>query len=83
MLRVLTFERLTNPALHIEELPPIDFCVLSRYHGDYVDYHSDLTHTGALLDARLLLGTTLPPTLELSAQPQGGPDKRMPATKIR
>jgi L-ascorbate metabolism protein UlaG (beta-lactamase superfamily) len=33
----LTSERLTNPALDIEELPPIDFCVLSHYHGDHFD----------------------------------------------
>ncbi|HEX8709956.1 MAG TPA: MBL fold metallo-hydrolase [Pyrinomonadaceae bacterium] len=33
----LTAERLTNPALEIEELPPIDFCVLSHYHGDHFD----------------------------------------------
>jgi L-ascorbate metabolism protein UlaG (beta-lactamase superfamily) len=33
----LTSERLTNPALDIEELPPVDFCVLSHYHGDHFD----------------------------------------------
>ncbi|HEV2916078.1 MAG TPA: MBL fold metallo-hydrolase [Pyrinomonadaceae bacterium] len=33
----LTAERLTNPALEIEQLPPIDFCVLSHYHGDHFD----------------------------------------------
>ena len=33
----LTAERLTNPALELEELPPIDFCVLSHYHGDHFD----------------------------------------------
>jgi L-ascorbate metabolism protein UlaG (beta-lactamase superfamily) len=33
----LTSERLTEPALDIEELPPIDFCVLSHYHGDHFD----------------------------------------------
>lgn len=33
----LTSERLTNPALEIEELPPLDFCVLSHYHGDHFD----------------------------------------------
>ena len=33
----LTSERLTNPALDIGELPPIDFCVLSHYHGDHFD----------------------------------------------
>jgi L-ascorbate metabolism protein UlaG (beta-lactamase superfamily) len=33
----LTSERLTNPAIELEELPPIDFCVLSHYHGDHFD----------------------------------------------
>ena len=33
----LTAERLTNPAMEIERLPPVDFCVLSHYHGDHFD----------------------------------------------
>src|SRR5215213_11291659 len=33
----LTAERLTNPALELEELPPLDLCVLSHYHGDHFD----------------------------------------------
>src|SRR5436189_1375547 len=33
----LTSERLTDPAIEIEQLPPIDFCVLSHYHGDHFD----------------------------------------------
>src|SRR5215216_1159527 len=33
----LTAERLTDPAIDIEELPPIDLCVLSHYHGDHFD----------------------------------------------
>jgi L-ascorbate metabolism protein UlaG (beta-lactamase superfamily) len=33
----LTAKRLTNPAMEIEDLPPIDFCVLSHYHGDHFD----------------------------------------------
>lgn len=33
----LTAERLTEPALEIEDLPPLDFCVLSHYHGDHFD----------------------------------------------
>ncbi|HEX8852811.1 MAG TPA: MBL fold metallo-hydrolase [Pyrinomonadaceae bacterium] len=33
----LTSERLTSPALDIEQLPPLDFCVLSHYHGDHFD----------------------------------------------
>ncbi|HKQ99230.1 MAG TPA: MBL fold metallo-hydrolase [Pyrinomonadaceae bacterium] len=34
----LTSERLTNPAIELEELPPLDFCVLSHYHGDHFDH---------------------------------------------
>jgi L-ascorbate metabolism protein UlaG (beta-lactamase superfamily) len=33
----LTSERLTEPALDIDELPPLDFVVLSHYHGDHFD----------------------------------------------
>lgn len=33
----LTSERLTNPAIDIEQLPHIDFCILSHYHGDHFD----------------------------------------------
>lgn len=33
----LTSERLTDPAIDIDELPEIDFCVLSHYHGDHFD----------------------------------------------
>lgn len=33
----LTSERLTEPAIDIEDLPPVDFCVLSHYHGDHFD----------------------------------------------
>src|SRR5215212_10202548 len=33
----LTAERLTNPALELQELPPLDLCVLSHYHGDHFD----------------------------------------------
>jgi L-ascorbate metabolism protein UlaG (beta-lactamase superfamily) len=33
----LTSERLTEPAINIEDLPPIDFCILSHYHGDHFD----------------------------------------------
>jgi L-ascorbate metabolism protein UlaG (beta-lactamase superfamily) len=33
----LTSERLTEPAMDIEQLPHIDFCVLSHYHGDHFD----------------------------------------------
>ncbi|MDQ3873684.1 MAG: MBL fold metallo-hydrolase [Thermoproteota archaeon] len=30
-------ERLTNPALEISQLPPIDFVLLSHFHGDHFD----------------------------------------------
>lgn len=33
----LTSERLTEPAISIEDLPPVDFCILSHYHGDHFD----------------------------------------------
>lgn len=34
----LTARRLTNPAIEIDELPPVDFCILSHYHGDHFDH---------------------------------------------
>src|SRR3954467_1324363 len=33
----LTSERPTEPALDIEQLPPVDFVILSHYHGDHFD----------------------------------------------
>lgn len=33
----LTSKKLANPAIEIEELPPLDLCVLSHYHGDHFD----------------------------------------------
>jgi len=33
----MTSERLTEPAINIEDLPPVDLCVLSHYHGDHFD----------------------------------------------
>jgi L-ascorbate metabolism protein UlaG (beta-lactamase superfamily) len=30
-------ERLTNPAMEISELPPLDFILLSHFHGDHFD----------------------------------------------
>lgn len=33
----LTAERLTEPAFDIDQLPPVDFCILSHYHGDHFD----------------------------------------------
>ncbi|HEX8091651.1 MAG TPA: MBL fold metallo-hydrolase, partial [Blastocatellia bacterium] len=33
----LTSKRLTDPAMDIHELPPLDLCVLSHLHGDHFD----------------------------------------------
>lgn len=33
----LTSERLTDPAIGMEQLPPIDFVLLSHFHGDHFD----------------------------------------------
>lgn len=33
----MTSKRLTNPALEIDELPPLDLCLLSHMHGDHWD----------------------------------------------
>src|SRR3954465_2046253 len=33
----LTPDRPTNPALEIDDLPPLDFCLLSHLHGDHWD----------------------------------------------
>jgi L-ascorbate metabolism protein UlaG (beta-lactamase superfamily) len=33
----LSTERLTDPAMEIEDLPPLDAVVLSHYHGDHFD----------------------------------------------
>jgi L-ascorbate metabolism protein UlaG (beta-lactamase superfamily) len=42
----LRTRRLTDPALSIQELPPIDFVVLSHHHGDHFDQRAarDLDH---------------------------------------
>lgn len=34
----LTTTRLTDPAVEIEDLPPLDLVVLSHYHGDHFDH---------------------------------------------
>jgi len=33
----LTSRRVTNPAVEIEDLPPLDFVLLSHLHGDHFD----------------------------------------------
>jgi L-ascorbate metabolism protein UlaG (beta-lactamase superfamily) len=33
----LTSQRLTDPAVEIDDLPPLDACVLSHFHGDHWD----------------------------------------------
>jgi L-ascorbate metabolism protein UlaG (beta-lactamase superfamily) len=33
----LVSKRLTNPAMEIDELPPLDFVLLSHHHGDHFD----------------------------------------------
>jgi L-ascorbate metabolism protein UlaG (beta-lactamase superfamily) len=33
----ITAQRQTNPAIEIEQLPPLDLCVLSHMHGDHWD----------------------------------------------
>jgi L-ascorbate metabolism protein UlaG (beta-lactamase superfamily) len=33
----LRTKRLTDPAMELEDLPPIDLCVLSHHHGDHFD----------------------------------------------
>jgi L-ascorbate metabolism protein UlaG (beta-lactamase superfamily) len=37
----LISERLTNPAIDIEQLPPVDACLLSHMHGDHWDQVAD------------------------------------------
>ncbi|MEW6613035.1 MAG: MBL fold metallo-hydrolase [Pseudomonadota bacterium] len=34
----ITTERLTDPAVEVEALPPLDLCVLSHMHGDHWDH---------------------------------------------
>jgi L-ascorbate metabolism protein UlaG (beta-lactamase superfamily) len=49
----LTSERLTEPALDMDGLPPVDFVVLSHYHGDHFDHIVERR-----LDKRLPIITT-------------------------
>jgi L-ascorbate metabolism protein UlaG (beta-lactamase superfamily) len=59
----MTSERLTEPALNIEELPPLDFCVLSHYHGDHFDQIAE-----ERLDKDLFIISTAHATAELTAR---------------
>lgn len=49
----ITSERRTNPAIDIEQLPPIDLVLLSHYHGDHFDQVAE-----AKLDKNLPIVTT-------------------------
>src|SRR3954453_23915666 len=46
-------KRLTNPALEIQALPPVDLIVLSHFHGDHFDQVAERE-----LDTSLLIVTT-------------------------
>jgi L-ascorbate metabolism protein UlaG (beta-lactamase superfamily) len=59
----LTSERLTEPAINIEDLPPIDLCVLSHYHGDHFDQLVE-----EKLDKDLPIVTTTAAVAELEAR---------------
>ena len=59
----LTSERLTEPAIDIDELPPIDLCVLSHYHGDHFDQIVE-----EKLDKNLPIVTTNQAVAELEAR---------------
>ena len=50
----LTAKRLTNPAMEIGDLPPIDLVVLSHFHGDHFDQVAERD-----LDKSLPIVTTL------------------------
>ena len=50
----LTAKRLTNPAMEIADLPPIDLVVLSHFHGDHFDQVAERQ-----LDKLLPIVTTL------------------------
>jgi L-ascorbate metabolism protein UlaG (beta-lactamase superfamily) len=55
--------RLTNPAININELPPLDFILLSHFHGDHFDQVSINE-----LDKSLLIVTTPHATEELQSR---------------
>lgn len=37
----ITSERRTDPALELDDLPPVDFVLLSHYHGDHFDRETE------------------------------------------
>ena len=59
----LRSRRLTEPALTIDELPPLDFVVLSHHHGDHFDEIA-----AARLDKRLPILTTAHAARKLKRQ---------------
>jgi L-ascorbate metabolism protein UlaG (beta-lactamase superfamily) len=59
----LTSERLTEPAIDIEDLPAVDLCVLSHYHGDHFDQIVE-----EKLDKNLPIVTTPQAVTELEAR---------------
>lgn len=59
----MTSKRLTEPAIDIEELPPVDLVVLSHYHGDHFDRIAERR-----LDKRLPIITTNHAAAELRAK---------------
>ncbi|QCS41093.1 MBL fold metallo-hydrolase [Natrinema versiforme] len=57
----ITSRRRTDPAMAIEDLPPIDFVLLSHYHGDHFDRVAE-----AKLDTDLPIVTTRHAAAELA-----------------
>jgi len=54
--------RLTNPAIEITELPPLDLVLLSHFHGDHFDQVAERE-----LDKSLPIVTTADAARQLSA----------------
>lgn len=59
----LSARRLTNPALEISELPPLDLIVLSHFHGDHFDQVAERE-----LDKSLPIATTQEAAEELESR---------------
>src|SRR3712207_7989398 len=51
----LISRRQTNPAVEIEDLPPLDFVLLSHMHGDRSEEHTSELQSRQYLVCRLLL----------------------------